>query len=304
MNARLRFLLPLYTLTGVLAWCCAGTAHAWGDEGHEVIGLIAEHYLDPAVLAKVRSILAADGTHLTAGTAIDQEATWADKFRDSDRNTTKEHYNETWQWHFVDLELSAPRPDVKYACFDEPSLKGKPASAGPAADCVVDKIDEFTAELRNPATSDAERLLALQFVLHFVGDLHQPLHASDDNDRGGNSKTVSVPGMSIAPNNLHAYWDTEFVTLLGADESAIAQQLISRITPEQRASWSAGTATDWAIESFNIARTHTYGLLPPPIARAHYALPASYITDATAVVAEQLSKAGVRLAFVLNKALL
>src|SRR5690349_1234185 len=76
-------------------------AHAWGDEGHEVVGLIAEHYLSPGVLTKVNQILATDTTGLTPNTQIDQEATWADKFRDSDRNTTKIHFNETHNWHFI-----------------------------------------------------------------------------------------------------------------------------------------------------------------------------------------------------------
>jgi hypothetical protein len=291
----------MYTVAGFVSLCCVTSpAHAWGDEGHEVVGLIAEHYLQPAVKAKVLAILAADKTHLTANTQIDQEATWADKFRDSDRNTTKVHYNETHNWHFVDLEISGP--DLKTACFGEPALPaGKVASNGAANDCVVDKIDEFTAELQKANTSAKERRLALQFILHFVGDVHQPLHASDENDQGGNLKTVVANG--IASNNLHHYWDTEFVNLQGASETVIAQQLIAKISDAQRAQWATGTAADWATESFNVAKAHAYGLLPAPSSPNHYSLPPAYVTDATAVVADQLSRAGVRLAFVLNKAL-
>jgi hypothetical protein len=288
------------TLTMILALCGVTTpAHAWGDEGHEVVALIADHYLDPAVRTKVQGILAGDHTKLTPTTQIDREATWADKYRDSDRNTTKVHYNKTHDWHFVDLELSGP--DLKSACFGQPPLKGKVASNGPAEDCVVDKIDEFAAELKRSRTSKTERRYALQFILHFVGDLHQPLHASDDNDKGGNDKTVKAP--NIQSGNLHAYWDTQFVTLQGPSETVIANQLIGNITDAQRAQWSSGTASDWATESFNVSKAHTYGLLPAPTSANHYTLPASYVTDATAVVAEQLSKAGVRLAFVLNNAL-
>jgi len=284
----------------MISLCCVTTpAHAWGDEGHEIVALIADHYLDPAVRTRVNSILAGDTSRLTASRKIDQEATWADKFRDSDRNTTKVHYNKTHDWHFVDLELSGP--DLKAACFGQPSLHGKTASNGPAADCVVDKIDEFTAELKSPKTSRKERRYALQFILHFVGDVHQPLHASDDNDQGGNAKIVTAPNMSSG--KLHAYWDTQFVTLQGVGETAIADQLIAQITDAQRAGWSSGTASDWANESFTVSKAHTYGLLPAPTSPGHYTLPASYVTDATAVVAEQLSKAGVRLAFVLNNAL-
>jgi len=117
--------------------------------------------------------------------------TWADKYRDSDRDTTKIRYEATWRWHFVDTELA--QPDLASACFDHPPLPaGVPASQGPPPACVVDKIDQFTAELSNPATGASERLLALKFLLHFVGDLHQPLHAADDHDAGATRS--SSPG--------------------------------------------------------------------------------------------------------------
>jgi hypothetical protein len=265
-----------------------------------VIGLIADHYLEAAVRARVNAILAGDNSHLTPSVQIDQEATWADKYRDSDRGTTRVHYNQTRNWHFVDLEIKGP--DMQAACFERPGLPPNTlASLGPAADCVVDKIDEFSAELSNTATSQAERLVALEFLLHFVGDIHQPLHASDDHDQGGNMKMVSAPG--LAPNNLHHDWDTEFVTLSGSNASTLAQQLIADITDAQRAQWARGAAADWASESFAVAKNHTYGLLPAADGPNHYQLSAAYVSDAMRVTREQLSKAGVRLAFVLNRAL-
>lgn len=284
--------------TGVLVslWCSALPAYAWGDEGHEVVALIAVHYLDPGVKAKVDSVLAGDTTHLTPTTEIDQEATWADKYRAS----STAHREATRTWHFVNLEISGP-PDLRSACFGEPVLPvGEVASAGPAEDCVVDKIDEFTAELMNPATGKTEQLLALQFLLHFVGDVHQPLHSSDDHDAGGNRKSVAASG--LAASNLHHYWDVEFVGALGPSATIIAQQLIAKITDAHRATWSSGTAADWAAEAYAIGKAHPYGMLPASTATNQYTLPAAYISDATAVVSEQLSKAGVRLAFVLNKA--
>ncbi len=274
-------------------------ASAWGDEGHEVIALIADHYLDPAVRTRVQSILVGDTTALTA-TDMAHEATWADKYRDSDRNTSKVRYTQTRNWHFVDLELDGA--SISSACFGQPALQpGVAASLGPADDCVIDKIDEFTTELGAPATSDQERLLALEFLLHFVGDVHQPLHASDDHDQGGNAKIVTAPG--IASNNLHHDWDTEFVARLGANDNEIAQRLIANITDTKRAQWSAGTPAEWAMESFSIAQSHAYGLLPAATTTNHYPLSESYVTDATAVTADQLSKAGVRLAALLNHAL-
>jgi hypothetical protein len=275
-------------------------ALAWGDQGHETIGLIADHYLNPAVRDKVNGLLADDRSGLTPSKDIAHEATWADKYRDSDRDSTRKHYLHTHDWHFVDLELDGP--DLAAACFGRrPLPPGTVASNGPAQACVVDKIDQFTTELASPATSTSERRKALQFLLHFVGDVHQPLHASDDHDRGGNDKTVSVRG--IPTNNLHHYWDTEFVMRLGANPPAIARLLIGRISEEDRRKWSRSTAGEWAIESFHVAGQHAYGLLPAPSSPSHYKLSTAYVSDATEVTAEQLSKAGVRLAFVLNQAL-
>jgi hypothetical protein len=287
----------LYTL---LLCGIAPPAYCWGDEGHEVIGLIADYYLEPAVRTKVTAILAEDATHLTSSTQIDSEATWADKYRDSDRNTTKIHYGQTHNWHYVDLELHGP--DLKTACFGQPPWPNDTdASLGPADDCVVDKIDEFATELKKSTTSKDERRRALQFILHFVGDVHQPLHASDDHDQGGNLKIVTAPG--IAANNLHHYWDTEFVARLGSSTTTIARQLIANITNAQRAQWATGTAGDWASESFIVAKNHAYGMLPAVDSSKHFQLSAAYVSDATAVTREQLSKAGVRLAFVFNQAL-
>ncbi len=172
----------------------------------------------------------------------------------------------------------------------------------------MDKIDEFTAELKNPATSDQERLLALQFILHFVGDIHQPLHASDENDAGGNSEDVkAVPALpktaGSSSGNLHGFWDTQFVALQGSKTAAtVAKKLIAKITPAQRKKWSSGTAADWANESFGFSKVNAYDL-PAPTSAHHYTLPKAYVTNAKGVVAQQLSKAGVRLAFVLNNAL-
>ncbi len=290
----------LFRLICMMAICCApAPSFAWGDEGHEVIGLIADRYLDPSVRARVQSILAGDTTQLTTQD-VAHEATWADKYRDSDRNGAKMRYNHTRNWHFVDLELDGA--DLNAACFGRPQLApGTEASQGPADDCVIDKIEEFAAELKQPTTAGDERRVALQFLLHFVGDLHQPLHAGDDHDQGGNRKFASAPG--VRSNTLHHYWDTEFVTRLGGNATEIAQRLIAQITPAQRARWSAGASVDWAMETYSVAKSHAYGLLPAPMPANDYQLSADYVTDATTVTAEQLSKAGVRLAVLLNRAL-
>jgi hypothetical protein len=271
-------------------------ALAWGDDGHKVVALIAQSFLAADVRKRVNALLAADTDDLTAHD-IASAATWADKFRDANFDGSR---LKTRQWHFADIEITAP--DIDKACFNHPALPtGAVASNGPAADCVVDKIEQFAAELANPATDPEEQTVALKFLLHFVGDLHQPLDSSDDNDRGGNDKKVSANGFKAG--NLHHYWDTEFVDRLETDPKGIASGLIGHISNDQEKAWAAGKPTDWAKESFQVAKDDTYGQLPEPSTRGAYRLSDEYITTATDDVARQLSRAGVRLAFVLNKAL-
>ena len=100
-------------------------------------------------------------------------------------------------------------------------LASRPREAG-----VVDKVEEFSAELANLDTSPEERIVALKFPLHFIGDVHQPLHAADNRDRGGNDERASAPGFRAG--NLHHFWDTEFVQQLGPDLKSIAAELIGQ----------------------------------------------------------------------------
>jgi len=278
----------------------AASAKAWNDEGHEVVALIADHFLEPAVRQKVHAMLALDTDGLIAHN-IANEATWLDKYGESDRGTTKERYNQTRQWHFVNIEVD--QPDIDAACFGHPAIPaGTPASRGPADDCIVDKINQFATELANPDTSQEERLNALKFLLHLVGDLHQPLHASDHHDAGGTQ--VGVRAAGFRPGNLHYYWDTEFVEELGDDPKQVAADLISGIDQSGSvAAMATGTPTDWAMESFQLSKDHAYGNLGKPNASGTYRLSPAYITDAIETVRVQLARAGVRLATVLNKAL-
>ncbi len=270
-----------------------GPALAWGDLGHEVVAMIAYHHLTPAARKEVDRLLASDSDNLT-GRDIASRATWADKYRNSHR--------ETAAWHFVDLEID--KPDLAAACSGFPASPPHAASQGPAQDCVLDKIGEFAAELRDPATPVPERLLALKFVLHFVGDLHQPLHAADHNDKGGNCTALS-PSPDGDVTNLHAFWDVTTVKALGHSPGDIANALDAKITPVQVKAWSAGDPGAWALEAFAIAKRDAYNLpTRPTCAEAGaVALSPSYQATAEADAAQQLSIAGVRLAYVLNEAL-
>jgi len=284
------------TLSIVIGVSPDAPALAWGDEGHEVIGLIAQSFLEPATRRKVDALLAADPDFLTPHD-IASASIWADKYRDSNRNGAR---LATRQWHFVDIEITSPNLDQ--ACFGHPAIPaGTPASEGPANDCSVDKVDEFAAELADPATAPGERIVSLKFLLHLVGDLHQPLHSADDHDLGGNTKRAEAAGLEWRP--LHHYWDTEFVLMLGPGPREIAGELVGQVSLLDVQAWSRGTPSDWAWEAFRMGKEDAYGQLPQPNARGSYPLPASYVAIARRDVSLQLRKAGVRLAAVLNRAL-
>jgi S1/P1 Nuclease len=268
-------------------------ACAWGDLGHRATALIAYRHLTPKARTALDALLAGDADALTARDFASR-ATWADKYRNDHR--------ETAAWHFIDIEID--HPDLNSACYGFPTLKdAQPASEGPAQDCVVNKIDEFAAELKSPATAPAERLLALKFLIHFVGDLHQPLHAADHGDRGGNC--IGLDSGSRHARNLHAYWDVDVVEALGRSAEQIADELDARITSREMQLWTAGTPKDWAMESFEIARRDVYALPSRPTCQAggFVVLSEAYQVQARQDAALLLSKSAIRLAGILNAAL-
>ncbi len=283
----------LISLTLLAAAAIApNSALAWGREGHAVVAQIARGYLTPKAAAAVDALLASDTDALTPPD-LGARASWADAWRKDHRETT--------EWHFVDTELD--HPDLAAACFGFPA-SATPASAGPEKDCVTGRIDAFAGELADPKTDAAERLLAFKFVLHFVGDLHQPLHAADNQDRGGNCVPLALGGPRTV--NLHSYWDTVAVEAIDPDADRLARTLAAEITPAQRKAWEQGDPRTWAMESFAVAQVSVYTIGSKPGCAsdtAPIALPDGYDDKARTVVAEQLKKAGVRLAFELNRAL-
>ena len=269
-------------------------AAAWGDRGHEVTALIAYRHLTPKARDALNALLASDGDTLTPADFADR-ATWADKYRTAHR--------ETAAWHFVDIEID--RPDLAAACFGFPPLNvAQPASAGPAQDCIVHKINEFFAELKNPAAPPAERLLALKFLIHFIGDLHQPLHTADHADRGGNCVALS-PSPGVRDNNLHAFWDVGAVAALGGSAAEIAAALDAEITMEDMQAWTQGDSSTWTMETFVLGQRDAYalGVRPTCALPGAIALSAEYLSRARQDAAMQLKKAGIRMAGLLNNAL-
>ena len=283
---------PLRTAALFVGALLSLPACAWGDRGHEVTAIIAYRHLSAAARLVLQRMLAADNDTLTASD-LASRSTWADKYRGTHR--------ETASWHFIDVEID--RPDPIGACFGFPALApGVLASQGPADDCVVNKIDEFLKELKDHSTPDSERRLALKFLIHFVGDLHQPLHASDNHDRGGNCVTLSSSPDGIA--NLHAFWDVTVVNALGRSATEIADRLDGPNGKETRG-MSAGNPRRWAKETFELSRRDVYRLPARPTCQAPGAieLPAGYERQAELDAALQLKRAGLRLAALLNRAL-
>jgi hypothetical protein len=301
-----------------------GPGFGWGDEGHQIVATIAANILkteNPATLDKANAMLAADTNNQWTRTDIASEATWADQLREKSPSGRRVTAN----WHFVNIDHD--EPDLDKACFDHPRVSG-PASAGPSPDCVVDKIVQFTDELRSPQTTLEEKLVALKFLLHFVGDIHQPLHAATrtdpaigHHDYGGNCVGI-LRGRANEPQRLHAYWDTALVrSALGGDPTGAAATLMALLTSENRQAWSGGTPADWAMESYKLAKSSAYaGVIDHapeqtgymfrdrrdhPDTRCGasnvYRIDANYDTQAERVVKEQLARAGVRLARLLKE---
>lgn len=303
---------------------------AWGNEGHEYIATLAAEILQadsPETLRKVEALLATDTDNDLTGDDIASEATWADAFRASSQHAK----DVTEQWHFVDIDYD--HPDVDVACFNHPKLAAsEEASQGPSPDCAIDKIVQFAGELGNPETSDPERLAALKFLLHFVGDIHQPLHAANRkdpdtgrDDRGGNCVGV-LRGHATNPSRLHSYWDTALVIhALSKGADVAMQRLRPLLTDSNKQKWLKDTggkdwASKWAQEAYGLAKDHAYlGVIDQIPVRTDflfkdfhgnpdlrcgpskiYAIDAAYDSQATEIVKEQIAKAAVRLAWLLR----
>lgn len=274
--------------TGALAWAAPQPARAWGAEGHAVVALIAREFLTPSVRARVDHLLATDADSL-GGRDMASRAAWADAWREYEESTAS--------WHYVNLELDGPSLDR--ACH-------RSAPRGPTS-CVVDRIGFFADELADPTTPTMGQHYALRMILHLVGDIHQPLHASDNHDRGGNCETVMSVGADgrSRPTSLHSFWDTTVVERMGANAPQIAAALRAKIGPPQILAWSGGKPSEWAMETYQVAKASAYGPLMPISCASErpIALNAQYQAQAQLVAQRQLQMAGVRLASVLNRAL-
>jgi hypothetical protein len=316
-------------LVALACFLASGRLWAWGCTGHETVALIALqnlNNLDTAgqthVAQQVETLLSAQ-THAYAGRyckdlgldPIAYFATWADDHRTVDPSTGN--------WHFWDIPLH-----VKTAAL------GQYCDGG----CVVQALLDQIAVLQDKSKDDAARSIALMYILHFVGDMHQPLHEEDNNDRGGNCVPVTfldttpkaASGGSYSPN-LHAIWDTQLVETIGtinrsgsdarSQIEAFASLLETRhVSDTPPIFHGSADLVAWANEAHAIAIADPYNDLHPRIAPARKTAPVTscsdagtsakflkkhetvgqpYITAVQADVEAQLAKAGERLAAVL-----
>lgn len=273
MSFRFRVLLAAGALA-LPALLAPSDACAWGSEGHRIVADIAELNLDPETAHRVRDLLAIDNA-----TTLAQVSTWADEIRPQRR--------ETGPWHYVNIPVDPP-PGTP-TNYDR-------ARDCPADACVVVKLGEFVQRLRDRSLDRRQRLEALKFVVHFAGDITQPLHCADNHDRGGNDIHVRFDGRAT---NLHAVWDTAILTpAVNGDERRFALELWATVVPDRATLWLKGGAADWANESYDLARRAIYS--PPP--HDGEELPAAYASRMLPLVEGQVERAGVRLAALLNSA--
>ena len=233
-------------------------AWAWGKEGHRVVAAIADNYLGPKARGGVRQILGAE--------SLAEASNWPDFMRaDPD---------EFWQktaspWHYVTVEGSA-------------------YSTAPAGGDAITALERFVKTVRDEKAPLKDRQLALRFIIHIVGDLHQPFHAGNGKDRGGNDVKVTWFGK---PTNLHSVWDGEMVDEEGLSFSELAKQLNDRVTPEQQVAWTTADPRAWIARDVSLRD----GLYP-----ASPSIGYDYVFAHQALVDEQLERGALDLAAYLN----
>lgn len=245
-------------------WLCLdGAAGAWGLTGHRVTAAIAERYLSFEARAAIRGILGPSET-------IAEASNWPDFMRSSDDPFWK---NEASVFHFVTVPKGKTYAEV----------------GAPAAGDAVTALKRFSDTLMNPAATAEEKRLALRFVVHLIGDLHQPLHAGDGTDRGGNDVKVKF---FDTQTNLHSVWDEGLIDREQLSYSEWTDWLAAKITDEMARSWSVTDPLIWIAESTAI-RDRIYP--------ASDTLSYRYQYDHIATIREQLQKGGVRIAVYLNQ---
>ncbi|WP_133479643.1 S1/P1 nuclease [Cognatilysobacter segetis] len=253
----------------------AGPAFAWGAMGHRLVADLAADELTPTARRAVDRLLAGEKNPTLSGIA-----SWADDVRANDRVLGKK----SAPWHYVGIH--------------SPTCAYQPPVDCPDGNCVAGAIDAQAAILADPRQSIEARRQALKFVVHFIGDAHQPLHANNREDKGGNVVQLRIPAPSGEKGgNLHSLWDSGLIQHAGLDEAAYHARLralpLAVDVPSAPLPPHSGA---WVEASCRLSMRD--GVYPPSpyIDEAYYA-------RWTPVVDEQLRRAGAHLAQVLNAAL-
>jgi len=249
-------------------------AAAWGPTGHQVTAAIAEAHLTPKAKEAIATILG-PGVHLA------DVSTWADEIKQQRPNTKP--------WHYIDLEIE-----------DNVTVETEGDYCGRKS-CVLDQIKSEIALLKNPSTSSPRKAEALKFLIHFMGDIHMPLHCADDHDGGGNGKKVRFMGRKMA---LHALWDDLIEKRDPGNAEELAPQLNKEISPTEAMDWAKGTVEDWIFEDYKLAKKTVYPDYHEKFREQGsqiVKLNAGYRDAMQPLVYQQLQKGGIRLATVLNQ---
>jgi nuclease S1 len=283
LSVALRTLAVALLLGPIQAW-------GWGSDGHKIVARIAADNLSPSAQSQVAGILGVPTSQLPS--AMEAASILPDtRFREEDHCTEP--------WHFIDICLSDTRADIPRRCR--------------GGNCVTARIDEYSRRLTNENYDRWGAVGDLAFLIHFVGDLHQPLHAADDADKGGNCIMVDYP----RAENLHNAWDDAVVrglerSLDSGRPDPTARRLEETYASEQALDrWVPGDSEAIAWESNQIARTEIYGPLNVPIepcgtrllcrTKLRVDLSPAYMEQAEVIAGHQLAKAGFRLASLLNE---
>jgi nuclease S1 len=247
------------TLLTIWAALNAQPSFAWGEDGHKIIATLADAQLSPAARKEVNRLLA-----LEPGQTLASISTWADKHRNP----------ATSAWHYVNL----PRGDCTY----------DPERDCPDGKCIVAAIDR-QIETLHTAGDDGTRLTALKYLVHFIGDVHQPLHAGFGDDRGGNRYQLQA---FMRGSNLHAVWDSGLIKALQRENDSIVKELLIRPMPPTATSFTAAGAVEESCRIVSKAGFYPDRLVAP-----------EYVERYTPVMLYQLALAGTRLAGTLNRIL-
>ena len=277
-------------LAPLLALAAAAPASAYWEYGHYTVARIAYANVKPTTRAAIRRLLAQekllDTPECPAGT-IEGASYWPDCVKPLKDADGKSRFGYAYAWHYQNVDICKPF-DLTPACKD--------------GDCVSAQIERQAATLRNRHAPARERVMALAFLIHFVGDLHQPLHAGDKGDKGGNDALTSYGDYAPPRLNLHAVWDG----LLAERAISTPPPLVRRYPAAARARLAAGTVTDWSRESWQVART-AYDAATGGQACAPYPargrLDEAAIARLIPVARAEVEKGGLRLARLLDRAL-